>query len=102
MIPSSKWFPTALADRAAWYQNFATNFAALAADLGFLPADVTAVNADNATVQALKLFVLGRYIRVGRYGFSQGGSRRCEQFDTCDAARGSFARCHADKFAGRV
>ena len=53
MIPSSKWFPTALADRAAWFQNFATNFAALAADLGFLPADVTSVNADNATVQAL-------------------------------------------------
>src|SRR5690606_12639504 len=53
MIPSSKWFPTALADRAAWFQEFATNFAALAGDIGFLPADVTSVNADHATVQAL-------------------------------------------------
>lgn len=56
MVPSNKWFPAAFADRAAWFQNFATNFAALAAGLGFLPADVTAVNADNDTVQALTTY----------------------------------------------
>lgn len=56
MVPSSKWFPTALADRAAWFQNFTTNFAALAAGLGFLPADVTANGADNDTVQALTTY----------------------------------------------
>lgn len=53
MVPSSKWFPSTLSDRAAWFNNFATVFAALATSLGFLPADVTAVQADNQTVQDL-------------------------------------------------
>lgn len=56
MVPSVKWFPSSLADRAAWFQNFATNFASLAAGLGFLPADVTANGADNDTVQALTTY----------------------------------------------
>lgn len=56
MVPSNKWFPAALADRAAWFQNFATTFAALAVDLGFVAADVTAVDADNDTVQALTTY----------------------------------------------
>lgn len=52
-IPSPSYFPTSLSARAAWFQNFAIKFAALAANLGFLPADVTAVQADNQTVQDL-------------------------------------------------
>ena len=51
MIPSARWFPSALPARAAWFQNFATQFSALAASLGFTPADVTSVNNDNAMLQ---------------------------------------------------
>src|SRR4051794_21414509 len=47
MVPSNRYFPTSLQDRAAWFQNFATKFGPLAATLGFLPAQVTAVNADR-------------------------------------------------------
>ena len=47
MVPSNRWFPSTLQDRAAWFQNFATQFGSLAATLGFLPAQVTAVNADR-------------------------------------------------------
>ncbi len=52
-IPSPSYFPTSLSARAAWFQNFAIKFAALAANLGFLPADVTAVQADDQTVPDL-------------------------------------------------
>jgi hypothetical protein len=57
-IPSPTWFPSSLADRAAWFQNFSTKFSALAAGLGFLPAEVTSVQADNSTVQALTTYSL--------------------------------------------
>src|SRR4051812_17145789 len=46
MVPSSKWFPTSLQERAAWFENFATNFAAVAVSLGFVAADATAVQHD--------------------------------------------------------
>jgi len=47
MIPSSRWFPTNLADRALWYENFATQFAAVAVSLGFTANDAASVNNDN-------------------------------------------------------
>lgn len=50
-VPSSAWFPSALADRAAWFQNFATQFGIIGMPLGFTMADVTAVNDDNDAVQ---------------------------------------------------
>jgi hypothetical protein len=53
VIPSRTWFPTNLAARAAWFQNFATQFAAVAASLGFLPAEVAAVQDDNTCFQDL-------------------------------------------------
>lgn len=52
-IPSKGWFPTTLQDRAAWFQNFRDQFSALAAALGFAPADVTAVDNDNSAFQWL-------------------------------------------------
>jgi len=52
-IPSSKWYPTSLQDRAAWHQNFTTQFAAVAPGLGFLPADVVSVQTDNVCIQGL-------------------------------------------------
>lgn len=53
MIPSRTWFPLSLQERAAWFQNFRDQFAVLAAGLGFLPADVAAVDADNSAFQWL-------------------------------------------------
>ncbi|HMO80186.1 MAG TPA: hypothetical protein PKD24_05295 [Pyrinomonadaceae bacterium] len=51
MIPSRKWFPASLAEQAGWFQNFSNQFAVLAPSLGFTPADVAAVQADNAAIQ---------------------------------------------------
>jgi hypothetical protein len=53
MIPSKNWFPGSMQERAAWFQNFATQFAAIAAALGFLPADVATVQDDNSVIQFL-------------------------------------------------
>lgn len=53
MIPSSKWFPTSLQERAAWYNNFATQFAVVYVSLGFKPTDNTEIAQDNATMQFL-------------------------------------------------
>ena len=53
MIPSPTWFPSSLADRAAWFQNFFDKFSALATVLGFLPTDVAALADDNLCVQWL-------------------------------------------------
>lgn len=52
-VPSPAWFPSSLSERATWFQNFASQFAIVGPTLGFLPADVTAVNADNDAVQWL-------------------------------------------------
>jgi hypothetical protein len=53
MVPSKTWFPQALQERAAWYQNFTTQLAILAAGLGFTPAEVADVQADNDAFQFL-------------------------------------------------
>ncbi|MEJ7847969.1 MAG: hypothetical protein WKF92_07785 [Pyrinomonadaceae bacterium] len=53
MIPSRKWFPQGLQERAAWYKNFNTKFAAVAPSLGFVPADVTIVAADSELLEFL-------------------------------------------------
>ena len=53
MIPSQRWFPTSLAARAAWYLNFYTQFAIVAASLGFKQADIDAVEDDNTLMQYL-------------------------------------------------
>lgn len=53
MIPSNNWFPGSLAARVAWFENFATQFATLAAGLGFTAADVTIVEDDNKIIQFL-------------------------------------------------
>lgn len=53
MIPSQSWFPTNLAARAAWYENFANQFAAVALSLGFTANDVSSVTNDNDVFQFL-------------------------------------------------
>lgn len=53
MIPSAKWFPSGLQNRAAWYANFNTQFAIVANSLGFTNADITAVSNDNTMMQFL-------------------------------------------------
>lgn len=53
MIPSRAWFPQSLQERAAWFDNFKTQFASVSVNLGFTAADVTAVTDDNAAFQFL-------------------------------------------------
>lgn len=54
MIPSKTWFPSSLAERAAWMQNFTTQFAVYAViPLGFIAADVTAQEKDNEDFQSI-------------------------------------------------
>ncbi len=53
MVPSRTWFPLSLQDRAAWFQNFVTQFSPVAVSLGFTAGDVTAIGEDNAAFQWL-------------------------------------------------
>ena len=53
MIPSNRWFPLSLAERALWYENFATQFAAVGTGLGFTANDISSVTNDNDVFQFL-------------------------------------------------
>jgi hypothetical protein len=53
MIPSQTFFPTNLAARAAFYQNFSTQFTVLGVGLGFTAGDIASVNNDNDVFQFL-------------------------------------------------
>jgi hypothetical protein len=51
MIPSRRWFPGTLQERAAWFDNFKTQFSTLYISLGLTLADNTVVANDNIIVQ---------------------------------------------------
>lgn len=51
MRPDQRWFPTNRTDRAAWFQNFAVQFTHFGPTLGFTPAEIDSVNADNEVMQ---------------------------------------------------
>lgn len=55
MIPSQKWFPSSLQERAAWYDNFSTQIGAIGLTLGIgmTAAEITEVGEDNGNIQAL-------------------------------------------------
>lgn len=53
MIPSRRWFPLSLQERAAWYENFNTQIQTIGATLTLVPADLTAIAGDNVILQAL-------------------------------------------------
>lgn len=53
MIPNQSWFPTNLQDRAAWFNNFADQFATLAPSLGFTNTEISSTNDDSAVMQFL-------------------------------------------------
>lgn len=53
MIPSQTWFPSSLADRAAWMQNFATQFTTYEAALGFVNNEANDMNNDNDDFQSI-------------------------------------------------
>lgn len=53
MIPSNRWFPSSLQERAAWFANFSTQFAIVGAGLGFTPAEIDAVQDDGEVFQFL-------------------------------------------------
>ena len=52
-IPSRKWFPQNLQERAAWYANFNTQIQIIGASLGLTAADLTAIGSDNNVIQFL-------------------------------------------------
>lgn len=52
-IPSSKYFPSSLQDRAAWYDNFNTQMQALGLTFGFVAGDLTDLDHDNMDMQFL-------------------------------------------------
>jgi hypothetical protein len=53
MIPSNKWFPTNLQERAAWFDNYSFKMQTLGAALGFSPAELSSIKNDNEWVQFL-------------------------------------------------
>ena len=48
MIPSSKWFPTNIAERFDWYENFNNQIQTIGTTVGLVAADITAI-ANDAT-----------------------------------------------------
>jgi len=54
MIPSNKWFPQSLIERAAWYENFNFHAQSTGATLGLTVDDLTQINEDNSMMQFLK------------------------------------------------
>lgn len=50
---STRWFPTNFPAQVDWFGNFNTNFADVAASLGFDPAVVASVDNDNQVMQFL-------------------------------------------------
>ena len=63
MIPSSKWFPSSLSERAAWYKNFNTNIQIIGADLGLTPAELATIDDDNNMLQ----FIARLDVAAGAY-----------------------------------
>ena len=53
MIPSRRWFPQGLPERAVWYANFAVKFAEVAASLGFTAGKVESIENDSEVIQYL-------------------------------------------------
>ena len=53
MIPSNRWFPSGLPARAAWYENFADQFAVVGTSLGFTANEISSVTNDNDVFQFL-------------------------------------------------
>lgn len=53
MIPSTRWFPTSLAERVVWLLNFAKQFAYYFTILAFTAAENTAVQQDNEDFQSI-------------------------------------------------
>jgi len=53
MKPDQRWFPTNLVEQAAWFANFATNFAAVGLEFRFTQAEIDSCLADNEVIQFL-------------------------------------------------
>src|SRR5258707_13969522 len=77
MTPSSKWFPTNLQDRAAWYDNFNTQLQVVGAGLGLASGDLSSMVKDNANFQFLastttQLDAYAGAVRQYRVVFTEG------------------------------
>lgn len=58
MIPNRRWFPGTLQERAAWFNNFDTQFQMIGPTLGFTAADVTAVTNDKQNLQDIAVIAM--------------------------------------------
>lgn len=70
MIPSKRWFPLSLQDRAAWYNNFAVQCAgAPGTALALSTGQISTVTHDNATMQ----FLAATQLQIDKFasGFRQ-------------------------------
>ncbi len=72
MVPSSTYFPTSFPDRAAWFENFAINFAVIGPILGFSGAEIQSVIDDNAVMQ----FLLDAITQIESYDEAARAFRR--------------------------
>lgn len=78
MIPSNRWFPTSMQERAAWLQNFENNLIPVAAMLGITPADLASLNLDVEDFVALAAIMLSvesyqDSVREYRKSLTEGG-----------------------------
>lgn len=72
MIPSPTYFPTSFPERAAWFDNFAVNFAVIGPILGFTGTDVHLVEDDNDMMQ----FLLDAIAQIESYDEAARAFRR--------------------------
>jgi hypothetical protein len=52
-VPSNRWFPTTLQDRAAWYDNFNTQIQIVGLTVGLVAGDLANITKDNDNIQFL-------------------------------------------------
>src|SRR5215203_182239 len=77
MVPSFRFFPQSLQERAAWLQNFLTNLTPIAPTLGVTPAELASVGLDIEDFQSLAATTLSvenfkASVREFRLSFSEG------------------------------
>ncbi len=77
MVPSHKWFPQSLAERAGWYGNFNNNIQTIGASVGFAPGELDSINKDTENIvyvarAAVQVEAYAKAINQYRKAFTEG------------------------------
>ena len=77
MVPSHKWFPMNLQERAGWYGNFNNNMQTIGASVGFSPAELDSINKDTENIvyvarAAVRVEAYAKAINAYRKAFTEG------------------------------